>query len=153
MSEQRIIIVIDGGTTGAGITQVLVQLGGDLTIIEADAGAGESARARVSAGLAKAHNDRSDAAVQIEADLARVSVAEQYVPGFATTRRLGVTIGLEAINGQLGAKSGQGFYSRKDGKTRMNSTTRSLSPGRRYPVGRGVAPVRAAGRVPSGCCA
>ena len=45
--------VIGGGTMGAGIAQVLLEAGCDVTVVEADAAAGQRARERITAGLAR----------------------------------------------------------------------------------------------------
>ena len=45
--------VIGGGTMGAGIAQILLEAGCEVTVVEADAGAAERARERISAGLAR----------------------------------------------------------------------------------------------------
>ena len=45
--------MIGGGTMGAGIAQVLLEAGCDVTVVEADAGAAERAEARIADGLAR----------------------------------------------------------------------------------------------------
>src|SRR5205085_6045686 len=45
--------VIGGGTMGAGIAQVLLEAGCEVTVVEADTGAAERAGARIADGLAR----------------------------------------------------------------------------------------------------
>lgn len=70
------VLVVGGGTMGAGIAQNLVQIGCPVTVREASPEAAEAALARVTEGLTRAHRKADDPASLVAADLARLDVVE-----------------------------------------------------------------------------
>ena len=73
------ILVIGGGTMGAGIAQSFLQIGCEVTIREATEEAAAAAHTRVADGLARAHRRDSDPDVKVRAELARL-VASDHLP-------------------------------------------------------------------------
>jgi 3-hydroxybutyryl-CoA dehydrogenase len=69
-----VVVVIGGGTMGAGIAQVALQAGAAVVVGEADDGAVERARARVADGLGRAHKREEDPDAAVNADLAWLTV-------------------------------------------------------------------------------
>jgi 3-hydroxybutyryl-CoA dehydrogenase len=69
-----VVVVIGGGTMGAGIAQVALQAGTEVVVSEADDGAVEAARSRVAGGLARAHKRDEDPDAAVDAELARLTV-------------------------------------------------------------------------------
>jgi len=70
------VLVVGGGTMGAGIAQNLVQIGCPVTVRETSPEAAEAALARVTEGLNRAHRKADDPASLVAADLARLDVVE-----------------------------------------------------------------------------
>ncbi len=73
----RLVLVVGGGTMGAGIAQNLVQIGCPVVIREASAEAAEVALERVTAGLHRAHRKADDPGSMIAEDLGRLEVVDQ----------------------------------------------------------------------------
>lgn len=77
MTEEKsggVLLVVGGGTMGAGIAQVALQVGAMVAISEADAAAAR-ARRNVAGGLRLAHKRSDDPQAAVEADLRRLTVA------------------------------------------------------------------------------
>ena len=70
------VIVVGGGTMGAGIAQNLVQIGCPVVVREATTEAAEAALARVTDGLARAHRKADDPQAHVDADLTRLDVVD-----------------------------------------------------------------------------
>lgn len=68
------VLVVGGGTMGAGIAQSLVQIGCPVIVREATPEAAEAALGRVTHGLNRAHRKAADPASLVAADLARLDV-------------------------------------------------------------------------------
>lgn len=68
------VLVVGGGTMGAGIAQSLVQIGCPVIVREATPEAAEAALDRVANGLNRAHRKAADPASLVAADLARLDV-------------------------------------------------------------------------------
>lgn len=78
MTEEKsggVLLVVGGGTMGAGIAQVALQVGAMVAISEADAAAAARARRNVAGGLRLAHKRSDDPQAAVEADLRRLTVA------------------------------------------------------------------------------
>lgn len=74
------VLVVGGGTMGAGIAQSLIQIGCRVIVREASPEAAEAALGRVIDGLNRAHRKADDPAALVEADLARLDVVAD-LPG------------------------------------------------------------------------
>ncbi|MDH3300408.1 MAG: 3-hydroxyacyl-CoA dehydrogenase family protein [Acidimicrobiia bacterium] len=70
------VLVVGGGTMGAGIAQNLLQIGCPVTVREASAEAAEAALGRVTDGLNRAHRKADDPASLVAADLARLDIVD-----------------------------------------------------------------------------
>jgi 3-hydroxybutyryl-CoA dehydrogenase len=68
------VVVVGGGTMGAGIAQSLVQIGCRVTVREASVEAAEAAQRRVADGLARAHRKADDPEARVAVDLERLAV-------------------------------------------------------------------------------
>ncbi len=68
------VLVVGGGTMGAGIAQNLIQIGCRVIVREASTGAAEAALARVVDGLNRAYRKADDPASLVAADLDRLDV-------------------------------------------------------------------------------
>lgn len=75
------VLVVGGGTMGAGIAQNLLQIGCPVIVREATAAAAEAALDRVSEGLHRAHRKADDPGSLIAADLARLDVVTDLPHG------------------------------------------------------------------------
>jgi 3-hydroxybutyryl-CoA dehydrogenase len=75
------MVVIGGGTMGAGIAQVFVQAGFAVYLIEAAPLAADAARLRVADGLGRAHRQEPDPAARVASDLTRLTVLVGRPPG------------------------------------------------------------------------
>ena len=73
--QAGVVVVIGGGTMGAGIAQIALQAGATVSVSEADAGAVDAARTRIADGLALAYKREDDPDEAVSADLARLTVA------------------------------------------------------------------------------
>lgn len=69
-----VVVVVGGGTMGAGIAQIALQAGATVSVSEADAGAALAARTRVADGLGLAHKRADDPGAAVAADLGRLTV-------------------------------------------------------------------------------
>lgn len=76
LPDSRTVVVLGGGTMGAGIAQSLIAADCDVTIAEATAEAAEAAYGRVVDGLSRAHRDDPDSTAAIARQLARLEVAD-----------------------------------------------------------------------------
>lgn len=72
--SSQTVLVVGGGTMGAGIAQSLVQIGCPVVVREASTEAAEAALERVTQGLKKTHRKADDAEAMVAADLARLDV-------------------------------------------------------------------------------
>lgn len=70
-----VVVVVGGGTMGAGIAQIALQAGATVSVSEADDGAVEAARTRIADGLGLAHKRADDPGAAVAADLERLTVA------------------------------------------------------------------------------
>ncbi len=70
------VLVVGGGTMGAGIAQNLVQIGCPVVVREASTEAAEAALGRVTDGLRRAHRKADDPDALVTADLALLQVVE-----------------------------------------------------------------------------
>jgi 3-hydroxybutyryl-CoA dehydrogenase len=102
------VVVIGGGTMGAGIAQSLVQIGCAVTVREATVEAAEAARRRVAAGLARAHRRADDPDAAVAADLVRLTV-ERELPDLEPALVIEAVPELPALKGQVLAELGERY--------------------------------------------
>jgi 3-hydroxybutyryl-CoA dehydrogenase len=70
-----VVIVVGGGTMGAGIAQAMLGIVGHVTVAEADLAAGEAALGRVRAGLERLFRHDDDPESEVVASMARLDVS------------------------------------------------------------------------------
>jgi 3-hydroxybutyryl-CoA dehydrogenase len=68
-----VVVVVGGGTMGAGIAQIALQASATVAVSEADADAAGAARSRIADGLALAHKREDDPDAAVRADLERLT--------------------------------------------------------------------------------
>ncbi|MDQ2723930.1 MAG: 3-hydroxyacyl-CoA dehydrogenase family protein [Actinomycetota bacterium] len=73
--QAGVVVVVGGGTMGAGIAQIALQAGVTVSVSEADAGAVDAARSRIADGLRLAHKRAEDRDAAVSADMGRLTVA------------------------------------------------------------------------------
>jgi 3-hydroxybutyryl-CoA dehydrogenase len=71
----RTVVLVGGGTMGAGIAQAMLGVGGRVTVVEADPAACDAALERVRAGLARQFKRADDPEAAVAASLARLDVS------------------------------------------------------------------------------
>jgi 3-hydroxybutyryl-CoA dehydrogenase len=74
MTRRGAVVVVGGGTMGAGIAQVMLDVADTVTIAESSEPAAEAALVRVSDGLARRHKRADDPEAAVAADRARLAV-------------------------------------------------------------------------------
>lgn len=103
--QSRQIVVIGGGTMGAGIGQSLLRIGHSVTIVEADEKAADAARERVEAGLQRQHRRAEDRNLLVAADLAGLSVTTAYRAAPEVTHVIEAVPELVAVKSQVLARA------------------------------------------------
>ncbi|MGH9110470.1 MAG: 3-hydroxyacyl-CoA dehydrogenase family protein, partial [Acidimicrobiales bacterium] len=94
------VLVVGGGTMGAGIAQALVQAGVSVRLSEADQGSAAAARDRVAAGLARAGHPEAEDLLVLAVGMGAGSEAGTADVGL----RADVTLAIEAVPEDLALK-------------------------------------------------